>query len=335
MSHEVASPNAIAVSIIVPVYNVEAYVSDCLQSILAQTLRETFEIILVDDCSSDDSAAICRQFADAHPHRITLLENPKNMGVSSARNRALEVMRGRYFLFVDPDDLLPPNALAALYQAAEDSQASIVKGNNTIFSDSGNKPARYNVDRRALVLGENILTTLYRHNRVRGHAGGKLFRRKSLGHFRFPPGVSMVEDLYYCCEVFAHADSLLLLNQPVYRYRYRESGASGQKYENGSYLEWLDTVEQTHRFASNARQVRAHRALMVRTLTQLARECRRLPRPLAQSVLAEIEARRRKWDISLAAIIGKHRLGLQSIGHCLKMQFALRDIRRQQAQRDI
>ena len=328
MNSQAAAPQAIAVSVIVPVYNVEAWVGDCLQSILDQDFSSPFEIIVVDDCSTDASRQVCREYQTIHPQRIVLIECNENGGVSRARNLGLESMRGDYFTFVDPDDLLPREALENLYQSAQRSQASIVKGNNSIFSTSSEKAARYNVTRETLISDDDVLTVLYQHNQVRGHTWGKLFRSDPLRQCHFVPGLRMVEDLLYCCETFAQADTLLLIDKPVYRYRNRATGAKGIKYENGSYLQWLDTVEKTGHFARSRGQLRAHRNLLVRTMAQLARECRDLPPELAQTVLPTIRDRRENWDINMRAILFGHRLGLHALSHYVKMLIAIGQIER-------
>ena len=224
------SDDEMMISIIVPVYNVAAYIEECLQSIAEQDFDYPCETILIDDCSTDSSVDICRRFIERNPAGgFRLLENPENRGVSATRNRGLDEAGGRYFMFVDPDDCLVPGAFASLYDAAERNSAAIVKGNNTIFDERRERSARYDTRRQALVVGQRVLTTLFRHERVRGHPWGKLFRREPLGSYRFPPGVRMAQDLFYCSEVFAHADSLLLIPQCVYRYRNRETGSTGGK----------------------------------------------------------------------------------------------------------
>lgn len=318
----------IRISIVIPVYNVAPFVAECLESIVEQAPGHAVEVIIVDDCSTDDSIAICRDFVEQRQlDNFRIFENRHNQGVSATRNRGLDEARGEYFMFIDPDDLLAPGALSALLEAASSSGASIIKGNNTIFDAVRERGARYNIDRDTRIDGESVLTTLYRHERVRGHPWGKLFRRETLGRFRFPSGVRMAQDLYYCCEVFAHAESLLLLASTVYRYRNRDSGSTGNKFRSGSYLDWLDSVEKTGGFATTAGQRRAHRELLLRTINQLARESRALPPAEAAPVLREIEDRCQRWEIRLARLLTRDRLGPKSLLRYIKMRLALRQTR--------
>ena len=318
----------ISISVIAPVYNVAPFVEACLQSIERQSFDQPYEVLMIDDCSTDHSADICRKFAEQHPARFRFLQNPENRGVSATRNLGLDNARGRYFMFVDPDDLLPLDALETLFSAAEKHASPLVKGNNTIFDEHGESPARYDVDRSELIEGEAVLTTLYQHNKVRGHPWGKFFRRDSFGKYRFPLGVRMAQDLFYCSEVFSHSESLLLLNHTVYRYRNRDSGSTGTKYKTGSYLHWLDSVEKTLQFARTPAQRRAHKELMLRTMTQVARECRKLPAEEAARVLKTIEQRCAHWQIRLLPLLLKDRLGPRALLRQFKLQQALRQTRK-------
>ena len=96
------------ISIIIPVYNAERYLRNCLESITAQTYTD-FEVLIVDDGSTDSSGAICDEFMQKD-QRFRVLHK-KNEGVSKARNKALELLKGEWFTFVDADDFLLENAL--------------------------------------------------------------------------------------------------------------------------------------------------------------------------------------------------------------------------------
>jgi len=201
----------IRISIILPVYNVAEYLQECLQSIVDQSFDHEIEALLVDDCSTDNSKAICIRYADEYPGLFKLISHETNRGVSVARNSGLDIARGDYFLFVDADDVLAAGALQALYSAATEFDADIVKGNNTIFNDNGEQDARYNVASDSMITGDDILTELYTHDKVRGHPWGKLFNRTRLGRARFPVGVRFSEDLLYCSQVFSDASTMRLI----------------------------------------------------------------------------------------------------------------------------
>ena len=316
-----------AISLIVPVYNVGAYLEDGLQSLLQQDFAGNYEVIVVDDGSTDNSLAICRDFAAKHADKFRLIESPANAGVSNARNLGLAEARGDYLMFVDPDDILPPSALGDMYEAAQKEDADIVKGNLLLFNEQGRRRAPDYVDRRDLVRGDDVLTTLYEHARVRGHVGGKLFRRDRFGELRFTLGVRMAQDLLYFSEMFARADSLLLLDRDVYLYRKHSTGSTGRKYAKGSYADWLNSVERCGDFARSAAQRRAHKGLLLRTLVQIARECRRIDAEDAATVLQVIEQKCAQWQMGLSTLLFRDRLSPRDLTRYFKLRLALRQVR--------
>ena len=124
------------ISVTVPVYNVEKYLARCLNSILGQTFKGDFEIICVDDGSTDKSGAILDEFAKKYP-RIKAIHQT-NQGLSSARNTALEHVSGKYTMFVDSDDFIAKNALENLFNYAESHKADVVIF-DYLYSTEGNK----------------------------------------------------------------------------------------------------------------------------------------------------------------------------------------------------
>ncbi len=332
MTASPGDPDTPLLSIVVPVFNVESYLREGLESLLQQEITEAFEVILVDDCSTDNSLAICREYSARHPRVFQLIESAANAGVSVARNTGLEHARGRYLMFFDPDDILPDTALDQLYQAAEQYGADIVKGNLQLFDDKGQRAAPDQVQHTTLITADAVLTTLFEHARVRGHVGGKLFRRDKFPNLRFSVGVRMAQDLLFFSEMFAGADSLLLLASDVYLYRKHSHGSTGRKYEKGSYIDWLFAVEQSGSFVSNRQQARAHKSLLLRTMTQIARECRKIRQQSAAPVVEVIEQKCAQWNLRLVDLLFKDKLGLGDIGRYVKLKLALRQVRRNLAQ---
>ncbi|MCP4979201.1 MAG: glycosyltransferase family 2 protein [Gammaproteobacteria bacterium] len=320
------------VSIIVPVFNVGAYIEEGLQSLAQQDFAHDYEIILVDDCSTDDSIEICRQFTHDLPNRFKLIESETNGGVSIARNLGLDKASGRYLMCVDPDDILPASALTEMFDAIEHYGADVIKGNLTLFDEKSRRSAPDSVNATTLLSGADVLTALYEHARVRGHIGGKMYRRDKFGALRLPVGVRMAQDLLFFSELFASAESLVLLNKDIYYYRKHLTGSTGRKYEKGSYIDWISAVESCGKFASNPRQKKAHKDLLVRTMTQVARECRKIPAVSAEPVLNTIEQKCQQWDIRFFHLILADGLGLRSLSRYIKLRLALKQIRRNLSQ---
>lgn len=109
------------VSIIIPIYNVELYIEECLQSVANQTITEGVECIIVDDCGTDNSAEIAKQFIEAYHGNIKFgfVQREKNGGLSAARNSGIRVASGRYVYFLDSDDYLVPEAIETLLSLAD------------------------------------------------------------------------------------------------------------------------------------------------------------------------------------------------------------------------
>lgn len=114
----------IKVSILVPAYHVEAYLDECLQSLLSQTLKE-IEIVVVDDGSSDRTATIAEQYA-ASDSRIRVIRLLEHQGVSHARNACLAEAEGEYLSFVDSDDTISSTAMEELYHKAKTTDTELV-----------------------------------------------------------------------------------------------------------------------------------------------------------------------------------------------------------------
>ena len=122
------------VSIVIPVYNTEAYLRECLDSILGQTLRE-LEVICIDDCSSDSSSEILAEYAHKDD-RVRVFRQPENMKPGAARNRGLENARGRYVYFMDSDDLLfDPSSLKEMTKTADSNSLDLLLFSSATFVD--------------------------------------------------------------------------------------------------------------------------------------------------------------------------------------------------------
>ena len=127
-------------SVVVPIYNVEAYIKDCVESLQNQTLKE-IEIILVDDGSPDNSGSIIDDYA-SKDERIKVIHKA-NGGVSAARNDGLKVATGEYVLFCDSDDMMEIDACEKLYKAGIDSDADVVIGDVYRIIDGEKKYAQF------------------------------------------------------------------------------------------------------------------------------------------------------------------------------------------------
>ena len=211
------------VSVIVPVYKVEAYLDECVASILAQTHRD-LEVILVDDGSPDGCPAMCDVWA-SRDTRVRVIHE-ENAGLSAARNAGLSVATGDWVLFVDSDDVVAPNLIARALIRTEDAGASVCVFKHCLFSESIAEAHPYEQADLFPTIpacdSAEALEMLF-DQRIHNYAQLHLVRRslyERIG-FRFPEGRSM-EDLATTCLVLGGAGRVALLNESLYYYRQRE-----------------------------------------------------------------------------------------------------------------
>lgn len=224
------------ISVIVPVYQVEAYLPQCIDSILAQTFRD-FELILVDDGSQDRSGAICDEYA-GKDNRICVVHT-QNRGAAAARNTGLQRASGNYIAFVDGDDRLAENMLGRMYAEILDPPCDLVVCNFLhVFSEEKNNfsPPLQNI----AISGREVLA----HQKNQKNYGlwtvvwNKLYKRTVLETLRFPEG-KYFEDEFFSDRLYLRCASIRVIPDVLYFYRVRESSTMNtQKTRN--YLDLID-----------------------------------------------------------------------------------------------
>lgn len=209
-------------SVVVPVHNVSDYLAECLDSVLGQT-GPPFEVIGIDDASTDDSGAILDRCA-AGDERLHVEHLPANVGLGRARNAGLALARGEYVLFVDSDDALAPGTLAALDARIEQAGRPdvVIFGFARRFGDGA--PERD--PRSAALAPEAVLPARERPQllEIFPAAWNKAYRRAFLAEhgFEFPPGY--YEDIPFTYPVLMTARSVATLDRVCYLYRQRGGG---------------------------------------------------------------------------------------------------------------
>jgi len=211
------------VSVIVPIYNVEAYLAECLDSLAAQTFSD-YEVVVVDDGSPDGSRKIADEYA-ARDARVRVFERP-NGGLGAARNTGVRHARGRFLTFLDSDDVLPPNALNALVASALKSDSDIVVGSLRRFDDARTWAPGW-VDRVHLVPLTGVRLEAFPPLIRNLYTCDKLFRsdfwREQDVWFR--EGVAY-EDQPLVTQLLARARAIDVIPDAVYHYRRREDLSS-------------------------------------------------------------------------------------------------------------
>lgn len=220
------------VSIIVPVYGVEAYLCDCVESILYQTYSN-FEVILVDDGSPDGCPHICDEYA-ARDGRVRVVHK-RNGGLSDARNAGLDAARGTWVGFVDSDDAVDPHMFERLLACAKTENAQIAVCNFGEFKDAHEGVLRERGIREHVSLsGREACVLLMHDDELQNYAWNKLFRTSLWDGIRFPVG-QKYEDVNTIYKLFETAQRVVLIPEVLYRYRLRDDSIVGSRSLSGEF----------------------------------------------------------------------------------------------------
>lgn len=213
------------ISVILPVYNMEAYLARCLDSVLNSTYQN-LEILCVDDGSRDRSLEILREY-EAKDSRIVVIAK-ENGGVSSARNAGLDRMTGEFVTFIDPDDFIHPQMMELFIKAQRITGADIVIGN---YSDVQEKDLPMET-----VLYEETTTepqmicwkNVFRNYYYGAYCWGRLISKKTVLKKRFPEGIRIAEDSIFFTSLWDHPDdvSCCVIQERLYYYFSREDSVA-------------------------------------------------------------------------------------------------------------
>ncbi len=210
-------------SVIVPAYNVEKYLKQCLDSIKQQTYTD-FEVIIVDDCSTDNSVNIIQDYVN-QDRRFKLVQQSKNKGVSAARNTALDIAAGEYIIFIDADDWVDKKMFENVEKGFRNNPtADVVWFNSYAYNEqNGEKRLFDQIKRKDHIEQSNEKELLY----IVGCLWDKAYKRSKIeeAHLRFPEGL-IVEDTYFTFAYSSKYPTYYMMNEPYYYYR---------KFRQGSY----------------------------------------------------------------------------------------------------
>lgn len=193
--------------IIVPAYNVEKYISQCLESVLTQKTHYSYLVSVVNDGSADDTSEIINDYLEKYPDHLEVI-NQKNKGLSGARNAAMKVMKGRYVTFLDSDDVLEDGAIDAFMDNA--SGMDIVQGSWYTGSEIGGQQHQ-----------------ACHANGLSGYPWGKVFRAEILQHFQFPEGY-WFEDTQISFILYGLHLKTKVIDNVIYGYRINPEGITSK-----------------------------------------------------------------------------------------------------------
>lgn len=221
------------ISVIVPVYNAEKYLNDCIDSILNQSY-EDLELILINDGSTDSSLSICQSYNDNRIHVI----DKKNSGVSDTRNVGISVAKGDYVAFVDSDDTLPNDSLSLLYNGMVQNNVDMSCGLLRFQYGNDFRPHKHRLS-AGIYSYESLMSNFIDDGTLSGFLIGSaccaLYKRDIISKYciLFQKEIKYNEDGLFNFEYALHAANFVVLDSVVYNYRqYGESSSSRRKIDN-------------------------------------------------------------------------------------------------------
>ena len=226
------------VSILVPVFNVEAYLKQCLDSIINQTY-DNLQIVLIDDGSTDESWTIMQEYAEKD-NRIEIYQQSNN-GVAVTRNHLLEKVKGDYVLFVDSDDWIELDTINTIMTEQKRGNYDIVS-----FEMIGSKN-----DKHETYLQEQAIKEFLRHITFRGSLCNKIIRTKCIDEIRFDEKVSYGEDAFFCWQLLQSTKSVRITPYKLYHYRMNDASLSHSSFDDrkfSAYYVWEQICADTEHY---------------------------------------------------------------------------------------
>lgn len=214
------------ISIIVPIYNMEQHLKKCISSIIAQTYQN-IEIILINDGSTDKSKKICEDFANKDD-RIKII-NQKNKGVSGARNAGIDIAKGEYLGFIDPDDYISEDMYEILYNLITKYVADISMCSHYRVEKNMNS-CLYITEELEFYNKDEALKALLIDKKIQNYSWDKLYKKDLFKNIRFPLGKNY-EDIGTLFYIFEKITKLVYINSPKYFYLRRESSITETRSE--------------------------------------------------------------------------------------------------------
>lgn len=229
-----------AISVIIPVYNVERYLNDCVNSVINQTFRD-YELILINDGSSDESGNICNTYAEKLD-KIKVIHK-RNGGLSSARNEGLSSASGDFIVFVDSDDILPLNALDTIYCELKNGNTDVVIGSCVRFTEQGQKRDYNRIKIAETISGEKALCLLLEGKKINISVCGGGYKSSLFKGLGFTEGI-ICEDWELLPKLYSKIKTVKLIPDLLYYYRENPQSIMGNimKKNNPQVIEVAESV---------------------------------------------------------------------------------------------
>ena len=292
------------ISIVVPVYNVEKYITRCLDSILNQTYTN-FELILINDGSTDSSGKICEDY-QSRESRITVL-NQENQGLSAARNEGIEIAQGKYITFIDSDDYVYPKYLEKLLNAIIEHKADISLCGSERFTETIGNNIHKNIIGEKCISGKDACKEIYMpNNRSVDYvvAWGKLYKREMFCNYRYPIG-RLHEDQFVTYKLFYDSDRVVEVGECLYGYFQNPNGIMRSNFSIRRYDE-IVARNEAKKFFEEKREYEIVRMIDARVENLIAEYSirarnagiyKQIPRCYKMTIRNAIKTLRKSWGV--------------------------------------
>jgi glycosyltransferase involved in cell wall biosynthesis len=237
------------ISIIVPIYNVEKYLRECIESIISQTYKN-LEIILIDDGSPDNCGKICDEYA-RKDDRIKVIHK-ENGGVSDARNCGLDNATGKYLAFVDPDDYVDNTYIEKLYNAIKENNVQMSQCSLLKVNDNKENLGMFGYPSKEIKAGKDVLYDYYyaKQRFFFSALVSKMYDINLFKDIRFSKG-RIYEDDFVSYKIYYNIDKIAIFNEALYFYRIREGSIMHTKFSIKNYDDLINREEQLKFFKDN------------------------------------------------------------------------------------
>ncbi len=292
------------VSIVIPVYNTEKYLPECLDSVLSQTFQD-FEIICVNDGSTDNSLGILNHYAQKDK-RFKIISQ-ENQGLSGARNTGLDKASGDYIFFLDSDDAIPQNALETMVKIATDSNVPLVASE---AKKKNKKSISYNYQ-----IYHHPLADFIQNRKIHSSAWNKLYRADILKMHRFIPGIYF-EDWPFLTTLMGQIDSYATTKIPCYYYREEGSSITRSAFTQKKVDSYLTGIKYVYDFYKDRPDLAlAQKRMNVAVKMMVNKVYKTKDKDLAHYTLSQLQFLFEK------GIIKKYQLSFKSLFRLWKMRY--------------
>jgi len=248
------------VSIIIPVYNTEKYLSRCIDSCLAQTMQD-IEIILIDDCSTDNSRDIITGYSEQFPEKVRYIFQKTNQRQGAARNRGMDAARGDFIIFVDSDDWIEPDMCEQLYNKAVETSADMVGSDYYLSWDDRDELRK--TDITTDMYGEMDFNKKSNYIKNYGMFWTRMYRTKFLKKRKmfFPENV-FYEDAFFNFYSVLYANRIEHIYAAFYHY-YQENQSTVRNRNNPHQYERINLTQEILRYGLKQKELQIYKDLII------------------------------------------------------------------------